>query len=144
MDGVIVAILAVIGYSLYAKTTHAANLVFYPSSITGLAFEGSSPVIYADLLIQNASDSSFTLSSLAGNLYTDDTLVGNVSSFQPLQIPANSQVTYPLTFRLSLIGLTNDIISAIQSGVYPKKIHLDAKANGDGVQLPIDVVYQIN
>jgi LEA14-like dessication related protein len=131
-------------YWLWSKASHGSNLVFYPHKISSITFDGFNPILNADIYIQNASNTAFTIDSLAGNVYANDTLVGNVSNFSQQQIPANSQISYPVTFRLNPIGLVDTIVSAIQNQSTPVTLVVDAKANAEGVQLSVPMEFKIN
>ncbi len=62
----------------------ASNLIYFPGRITGFSLNGLSPVITLELIVQNPSNVSFTIASLAGNVTSDGTQVGNVSDFVPV------------------------------------------------------------
>lgn len=92
--------------------------------------------------MQNTSNQSFTLQSLAGNIYANNILVGNVAMFDAVQIEANSQGNLRLRASLLLIGVLQTIIDALD-GIKKQKIDLVARANVDNLQLPIDITYEI-
>jgi hypothetical protein len=96
--------------------------------------------------VQNTSNQSFTLNSIAGNAYAitwEKTYIGNVSSFVKMEIPKNSQRIIVLQIRLALIGITNDIINAWQNGSFSQKIEIDLKANVDNLQVPVKQTLKI-
>ena len=92
----------------------AGNLQYFPGNITG--FDLFPPTIYVTLIVQNTSNVTFTINSLASSVFSDTTLIGNVSDFIPVTIPGNSQGSIPLSVKLLPIGLANEIISIINGG----------------------------
>lgn len=139
------AILLAGGYGLYLwnQGRSAGHLIFYPNNITDLGFDGATTVISADMLIQNTSNATFTINSFAGNVTSNDTLIGNASSFTPTTIPPNNQALFPLELRLNPIGLVDEIISAIQTHNIDKEIVIDGNVNANGYQLPVKITYKI-
>ncbi len=140
----IALILGGVAVAYYANLANAAgNLIFYPGSIQGLSFQDATPVVQGSVIIQNTSNATFTFNSVAGNITTNGTLVGNISNFVPVTIGPNSQGELPITIKLSLIGVANDVIDAIQSRNISKKIILDGRVNANGVQVPLNLEYSI-
>lgn len=126
----------------YNQVNAAGHLVFFPGNLTGLAFEGSTPVINATVLIQNTSNVSFTFNSMAGNVFSDGILVGNASSFAPTTIGPNSEGQFPITFRLLLLSAANSVVDAIQNGYINKKLLLDGSVNANGSSVSLKLEYQ--
>lgn len=131
--------------ALYAWNTSrsAANLNYFPGNITNMGFSGINAVATAQLIIQNTSNVDFTINSVAGNAFTDNTLIGNIENFQPVVIPGNSQAAVPLNITLLSISLIDQIISAFQNGFQKKQIKIQGTFNANGVQLPLDITYQV-
>lgn len=121
----------------------AGNLQFFPGNITGLSLSGLSPQLTAELIVQNTNNVSFTVFSIAASVSSNGTLIGNVSNFQPIQIPGNSQAVIPLTLILQPIALVNNIIGVVTGGSGNTKIQIQGSLNADGIQAPIDLTYQI-
>lgn len=120
-----------------------ANLTFFPDAVTGMAFEGISPVMYLSVLVQNTSNVAIDLYSLSGSVYVDNTLVGNISNFTPTRINANSETVMPLKVRFAILGIVNDIIQSFQQGNFKKAVVLDGTVNANGVQVPLTLTFQI-
>lgn len=131
--------------ALYAFTTAraAGNLIFAPGRITGLSLDGMSPVIIAELKVQNTSNVDFTLNSLAGNLSTDNTLIGNASDFIPAQIKGNSQTIIPITLTLLPLGIVDNIINILVGGYQKKELIFDGSVNANGQQVPLLLKFNI-
>lgn len=132
-----------LGLYIYTQQRAAGHLVFFPDNVIGFQFDNATPVFTANILIQNTSNTSFTVYSFAGNVLTDSTLVGNVSSFQPITIPANAQVDYPIMLRMSLLGVVDDIISAFKDGNISKTLVIDGNVNANGYQVPVSLTYKL-
>lgn len=94
------------------------------------------------LAVQNTSNQSFTVYSLAGEVFANDYLIGNIGNFSAQTIKPNSQAVMSITCRLSLIGIVTDIITAINNKTFNQVIELDMVANVDNLQVPIDVKYK--
>lgn len=137
---VVLILVGLVAINLFNKASAAGHLITFPGRITSLSFDGVS----ATVLLQNTSNSDLTINSLAGNAYADSTLIGNISSFQPTMVPANGQVELPFTVRFMALNLVNEIINAIQSGSFNKPITIQGFVNGSGVQVPLDITYQLN
>lgn len=125
----------VIGYSLFRKGAAAGRLVFYPEKIRSLDFDGTTPIMKFGLGIQNTSNQRFTINSIAGNAYVNNTYFGNVSNFTQVIVQPNSQAILPLIIRVSLIGAIQQIIEAIDTGNIRVNINIDLTINVDNLQM---------
>jgi len=132
-----------IAYSLLRKSAALGTLNFFPAGVRDLSFDGVTPVITIGLAAQNTSNQNFTMNSIAGNVFANNYFVGNVSSFEPLTIPANKQTIIPIKIRLSLIGIVNDIIRAFQTNNISQVLELESFANVDNLQVPINLKYKV-
>lgn len=142
-DKVALGALALIGIALYSKARAAGSLIFRPGRVSNIYFDGSSPVIELTVLVQNTSSSGFVLESIAGNILSDNYIIGNFSNFQPIDINSNSETAIPLKIRLGVVGIVQDLISAFTSGVYTRRIRLQGFVNAGFVRAPIDVPFEI-
>ena len=140
---VLLALGGVVALYFYNQVNAAGHLVFFPGSITGLSFEGSTPAIDATILIQNTSNVDFTFNSVAGNVYSDGILAGNASSFTPTPVPGNTEGTLHIKIRLLPLSIANDIISAITNGGIKRKLTLDGSVNANGSQVALALEFQI-
>lgn len=134
---------AIIALTAFQKFRSAGSLNFYPGSLKNIYLDGITPVATFGLVIQNPSSQSFTVKSLAGNLTANGFQIGNVSSYLPIEILANSQRTYNLTVRLSILGVVNDIISAFNGNGATQTIEFKAWANVDNLSVPITLKYKV-
>lgn len=140
--GAVAVLAGVAGLYIWNLKNAASNLVYTPGDITGFTIDGISPIIYADLIIQNTSNIEFTINSLAGNVTCDSTQVGNISNFTPVRILPNSQGALPLTLKMLPIGLVNNIISVITGGAGSKVLKLDGSVNANGVQSAFSMTFK--
>lgn len=128
---------------LWNLSKAAANLIYSPGDITGFRLDGISPVLYVDLVIQNTNNVSFTINSLAGSVLSNDTVIGNISNFTPIQVPGNAESVLPLTLKLQPIGLVGDIISIITGGVGNRDLRIKGTVNANGIQEGFELIYKI-
>lgn len=132
-----------IAYSLLRKASAAGTLNFYPGGVYALKWEDGKPVIYFNITIQNTSNQGFQMNSMAGNVYANNILVGNGSFFGEVNILPNSQGTLKLRIEMLLLGILNDIIDAIENGNFKQVLELEAYANVDNIQIPVNLTYTV-
>lgn len=120
-----------------------ANLTFFADRVSGMAFEGINPVANLDLLVQNTSNVNIAINSLAGSVYVDNTLVGNVSTFTPVISQGNSESVMTIKIRFMALPLVNDLVAAFQYKNFKKHIELRATVNANGVQLPLTLTFDV-
>lgn len=128
---------------LYSKANAAGSLFFLPGRISNISFDGATPVIQLSLIAQNTSSQGLTIESLAGNILTGSNIIGNFSNFTPVHIAGNSQSTIPVTIRMQLIGLVQDIINSFVSGGFTKRLRLQGLVNAGFVRAPVDVTFEV-
>lgn len=133
----------VIGLYFFNQARAAGALVLFPGNITGLQFDGATPVVTVTLLVQNPTNTSFVFRSFAASAYSNDTLVGNVSNFTPVAVGPNSEGIMPLTIRLLLITAANDVISIIQTKHVKRTLKLEGTINANGVPVPVTLNYEM-
>lgn len=139
----LILIAAAIGLTAYSQVKAAGHLIFVPGNITGISLDGIAPIFTAQLIVQNTSNVDFTLNSLAGNVTADSTQVGNVSNFQPVFIPSNSQAIVPLQLRMLPLGIVDNLINAFFGGFIKKEMIFDGYANANGHQVEIKMKFNI-
>lgn len=125
-------------YSLFRKGSGLKTLKFFPGSISKVTWEGMTPVLVFNLGVQNTSNQDFTINSIAGNVNSNNTYLGNVGSFTPVVIAKNSEQYIPVKFRLQISGVVNNIVDAINTGTFRQNLELRLVANIDNLQLPIE------
>jgi len=130
-------------YSLLRKGVAAGTLTFFPEKVRSIDFEGLTPVMTIGIGVQNTSNQSFSLNSIAGSLYSNNYYVGNLSSFTRQPVAANSQQIIYVKIRLQVTGIVNDIIRAFENGNFAQEVEMKATANIDGLQAPVNLKYTI-
>lgn len=130
-------------YNVFQRKAAAGALNFLPGTVRDIAFDGSTPVLTASLIVQNTSSQQFILKAIAGDLYSNGYWVGNISYWQPQTIAATRQTEIRLQIRLGLIGIVQDIINAFQYNNTTQVLKFVANANVDNIQVPIDIKYKI-
>lgn len=99
--------------------------------------DGITPVMKLGLSIQNTNNQPFTLNSLAGEVYSNNYLIGRLGTFQSQTINGNSETVIYVDCRLSLLGIVNDMLDAIRNKTFSQAIELEMVANIDNVQFVI-------
>lgn len=132
------AAIAFVVYKL-SQLKRVARLIFFPGPIHSFSMQGQIPVINFDLSIQNTASNAVVLRSVAGNLFADGILVGNVRSQGAVEVPANSSIQTRVIGQFSLIGIVNSIIDAIRDRDTSKEISFEGFANVDDLQVPVSL-----
>jgi len=127
----------------YLRVKAAGRLLFFPGGVQGFEFDGVTPVAYLDFVVQNTSNADLTLNSVAGNVYANGYLVGNISQFNQQNIPGNSEIRFPVQVRFQLIGIVNDIIRAFQQGSFHQDLSIEGTANAQGVPIRLDLKFSV-
>ena len=70
-------------------------------------------------------------------------MIGYVYNFTTQAIAPTSQATLEVRAKLQMIGIVSDLINAFNSGNFSQDISLDAFANVDGLQVPVDYTYKL-
>ena len=132
-------VLGVLAFVIYSKVRAVTNLIFSPGTVTGIDLVGGVPFIYFTVFAQNTASTGIQVDSFAGNIWANNQLVGNVSSFQPIYIAPNSQTQIPVTAQLGLFNIVNDIISSFNTGNVQQQIEVRGYVNGTGFQVPVNI-----
>lgn len=133
----------IIVYSLLRKSAGLGSLNFFPGGVVGITWENSSPVLTIKLVAQNTSNQAFTLKSLAGSVFANEYLVGNVSSFTLVTLQPNAETILYIKIRLALLGIVNDIIRAVTTGSIRQELEFESMANIDNLQIPIEFKFTV-
>lgn len=130
-------------FSFASRVRAAANLIFKGGGVTGLDFNGNSPVLHVNLLIQNTSSIDVPIKSLSGDLTAGGQYLGNISTFIQTTIPGNSQSILPMDIALNPTGVVSNLFQAWQNGSLSQKFNLKGFVNLADAQLPLDIDYQL-
>jgi hypothetical protein len=134
---------AVLVYNFINKSHALGTVNFYPEGVKSLDFDNATPVMAVGLRVQNTTGQKFIIRSIAGNVYSNEYLVGNASNFVPFTVAANSQAILSINIRFALLGIVNDIIRAFQTKNFTQEIEFDGYANIDNFQIPIKIKYKV-
>jgi hypothetical protein len=134
-DGVLIG-LGIAGLWLYSKAHTGSSLQFVP---LGASWDGGS--LHVDIGVQNPTNDSLQLTSIAGQISVNGTGIGNVSDFTPTLIAANRQTPITLTYKPSLLGIGLTILNQVNSGG-GVQIGVSGSANVNGIQLPVNLNFQ--
>lgn len=139
----LIAVAGLLALSLTRRAVAGGNMLFYPGGIKGFSFDGLTPVFKLGLIVQNTSNNTYNVNSIAASLFNNGTLVGNVSAFGLQAIPPNSQMVLVINARLGALSIVNDLINAFQTKNFQFDVELKGTANVDGWQVPINLDYKI-
>lgn len=134
---------ALIALSALAKAQASGTLNFLPGQVHSISFDGVTPVMAFDLIIQNPSSKSFNIRSLVGNIIANDILIGNVAAYQTTYVRPNGNTVYRLAVRLNVLGIVNDLIRALSGSGFAQTVRFKASANVDNFMVPISINYKI-
>ena len=111
--------------------------------IRGINFGGSilKPKIFIKLGIQNATSNAGTINSIVGNLYAQNKLIANISSFERVRIEPNAETVIQITAEPALTGIVQNVISSLKDKFTGVKIKFDGSINVEGNNLPISANY---
>lgn len=140
---------AYLAIKLFAKKAAADKLSYFVQKVS-LRFSGITPVLEIIIGVQNPTNTTINLGSIAGDLYINDNYVANIFSYQLVPIAARSATLYPISARLSLSGLIGegkDIVEAISTGQYNTLLNQSLKfkgyVNAEGVTMPLQFSYKV-
>ena len=122
-------------YAGLAKAAALAQIVF-----TGITINSLTDYT-ATFTIQNVTNSTIVVNSLAGTLMANGVNIANISLFpvQPIQIPGNSQHDVNVDVKPNLINLPSAILAALQAGNVPISFEAQGAANVNNISVPFDV-----
>lgn len=137
------AAVALIAFNFVSKAVSLSRINILPGQVSDFRFSGTTPVATITMIVQNAGNQSAVMRSIVGNVYANGYLIGNVSSFQPQTIAANSQSTVAVNLRFGIFGIVNNLVEVFQTKQYSQDIEFDAVAVVDGIQIPINFKYKV-
>lgn len=129
-------------YYFYRKYSVGRNARFYFKSVAV-----KNKKLQLNIAAQNPTSSTIKLNSLAGEVFANNKLVSNVSTFTPVTIPGNTETVLSFTVVPNVGGVINLVSSVIKSLVKKQKIGLNVRlegtANVDGMALPLNLTYNV-
>lgn len=99
------------------------------------------------LMVQNPSNASIDLNSMAGSITVNNATLGNISNFQGAQIPANSQAPVVVQVALSLGTVLGTLFQALTqpNGATPLNFVISGNANiNAGTIIPFSINQTVN
>lgn len=143
----LLGVAALFGLNLFSRAQAAGSLGFLPGRIKSFTWQGLSPVITFELIVQNTSNHAFNIYSIAGSVYAlvngKNYLIGYLSDFTSQSIAPHSQTTLIISAKLQVIGIVSDLLTALNAGNFSQVINLNATANVDYLQIPIEYSYKL-
>lgn len=137
--------IAVGGVLLYIFLTKrsAESLKYYFKSFS-LRFDGITPIFRINLMLLNGSNQTFQIQSVVGNLSVGNQVIGNVYSFTPVKILANSQQQYSFDVRLNIFSIVSDLIDKINNGTgLSYQVNMAGTMNAEGFMIPVNFNFAI-
>jgi hypothetical protein len=129
--------------SKMATANVASRLNFVLGGIS-TSFSGINPIVTVNLIVQNPTSGSFTVNSIVGNVLVNGALIGNISMFTPVQIPANGQVPLPLNILLNPVQVLTDVLNLLAGTAGSQVVVIvQGTANVDNLTIPIAIQYNL-
>lgn len=99
------------------------------------------------LVVQNPSNASILLNSMAGTITCNGTTLGNVSNFQGgVTIPANQQTQVTIQVALSLTGIMSQLYAALTNPTGTNKLTFVIQGNANingGMEIPFNITQDV-
>ena len=97
--------------------------------------------------LQNVSNATLSLNSLAGTVSVNGNQLGNISMFpaSPIIVPPNSQIDLPITLSIGLLGIPGIVAQVTQQAGNSFDFNVVGNMNINGLVAPFndDVTFQI-
>ena len=139
---ILIGAAGIAAFVFYSKARALADLVVTPGPINDMGFQDATPVASVTVLAQNTSSTGILINSFAGNVFSNDILIGNAFSFSPVLIPGNSQTPVVINIQFKALGIVSDLINAFQSNNFSQNIKVAGYANVSGWQLPLNLDFR--
>lgn len=108
--------------------------------IAGLDIKNN--ILTIQLKIQNPNSQDKTVRSIVGDVYVNNTKVGNASSFNTVIVAGNRETFYNVDVRLKVLSIINNIAD-LTKGFAGSTLVFKGNANVDNAVLPINVKFSI-
>lgn len=120
----------------FSKGQAGANIkpYFKGLKVTGNAF---SPKFFLTFRIVNVSSFGVTVNAIAGEIYVNGKLVGDVNNTETFTIPKTSEIDYTVKFEPNSIAVIQTLYRFILRG-QKMKISFVGKINTTGALVPIN------
>jgi len=109
------------------------------------SFQGSRILINCDVRLTNKTATALEVNGIAGSLFIGSTLIGNVVTTLPKQIPAYQAVVVPLTLTVTGESIANTVIDFISNrAVGAVDFVFSGSVNYLGASIPIQLTYKLS
>lgn len=122
-------------YYILSKTLLAKRLNFLFQDVNFRA-KGLNAEINLSFMVQNPANVSATIQAISGNIYINNKVVANVSTFEKQTISPKSESLIKITAKPSVFGAVQIIIDIIKKK-FTGAVRFEGSANVDGVLIPI-------
>ena len=135
-------LIGAIGLYLYSRLGQAKNI---KAVLLKISFGGNwlSPKIFVTLGIQNPNSQSVTVNSFTGELYSGNTAIADISSFEKTTIGANSETAYTITAVPRSVSVLTEIVKAITKNKISKTFNLKGALNVNNTTYPLNFNYNM-
>ncbi len=94
------------------------------------------PPIFARFRIVNPTNTPLQVDSIAGDIYFNRSQLASIQNLVPVQIPANSEIMYPVKIEASAFSVAQTIYNFIRNK-QKVNISFDGSVNASGVVIPV-------
>jgi hypothetical protein len=136
MKSGLLLVAGVVALWAYSKAHTGTHLQFLPLNAS---WDGGS--LHVQIGVQNPTNDSLQLQSLAGTVAINGTTAGNISDFTPALIAPNAQTPITLSYTPSIFGIVSTVVNQLNNGG-PINITVNGTANVNGIPLPVNLTFQ--
>lgn len=146
---ILLSIAAFFGIKMFAKTGAAQRLQFFVQKVN-LRFQDFTPIVDIILGIQNPSGESLRIGSIVGELYINGNYAANISGFQLTDIKGLGTSFFPISARLSVSGVVNQIVDLVNgvagdglTALANQNLLFKGFVNAEGFTTPLNFTYKV-
>jgi Late embryogenesis abundant protein len=139
---VLLGVAAIVGLMYFGNLGVAGNVLQY--YIQGVDFTGltSGTIV---LMVQNPSNATIKLNSMAGTISANNSTLGNISNFQGgILIPANQQIPVNITVNLSLTSMLGQWFQVLTQPTGQNQINFVIANINSGLIVPFNINQTVN
>lgn len=128
----------VLAWFYWAKSVAVTKLQFYVQDVDA-DFQDGAPIIRLNIAVQNPTNEAFVIDSVVGTLTANGQPIGQVSSYAQVPIPPVHASSYPVSVRISLVGMALSVYNLISQGIgTSQNIGFTGAINASGIVAPVD------
>lgn len=138
----VVLLIGAVGLYLFSRINAGKNI---KAVLKKINFGGSllSPKILITLGIQNPTSTGANVQSFTGEIYSEDKLIADISSFEKIRINPNSETIFVVTAIPQSVNIVKELIRVVKTRAKQNTFRLVGALNVDGNTLPIDFNYAL-